>query len=108
MSGKISSDCTKNESLHTDLGADPQGKSALDKRAELWHAYTGVLLLGSGSVLKVAVQVLLQADDVVWHGAALDRDEWRQLIRRLQLALRTDLTGTPLNDISQDVPAWFA
>ena len=94
--------------LRASLGTDPQGQAALDKRAELWHAYTGVLLLGSEAVLKIAVEVVLQADNVVWRGAPLDRDAWRQLIRRLQLALRTDLIGTPLDDGSQEIPAWFA
>jgi hypothetical protein len=75
------------------LSGQPSGTMAADVRAEVWHAYTRVLLVGHRRVLDVADEILVYTTAVAFKGVSFDLDQYRGLISRLQHATRLDLIG---------------
>lgn len=69
---------------------------AQDVRAEVWHAFTRVVLVGDQMVLDVANDILAYVTDVVFKGTTFDVDHYRDLIWRLQATARADVNSADL------------
>jgi hypothetical protein len=75
------------------LGSNPSDQSAVDARNEVWLAYTRVLLVGDGTVLDAAGNILRYITAVTSDGRAFDSSHYRELIWQLQATARADITG---------------
>jgi hypothetical protein len=78
------------------LRSDPTEESAMEARAEVWHKFTRVLLVGDRPVLDAASDILAYVTAVAHEGRRFDVDHYSELIWRLQATARADITSPDL------------